>query len=209
MSRLGWVFLGLWVVAAAGGAFWLALQDGRPWQQPGRQWQATRDLPRNHQLREGDIEGPEPRHLLARISKKSSLIGKYLTLARKKGDDVVAENVSTQPQLRPCEPKSGVWLYSLKADELLADGVQTGSWVLLCMAAPGAHSSTQTRCSKGSLVVEAVHRPVEKSDSTWVALRVPSCRYKDVGEYLSRDRRFLLVAANPPPRSEQACSALP
>jgi len=48
------------------------------------------------------------------------------------------------------------------------------------------------------VAVEAIHRATSDKDTTWVALRVPKCMTVEIGEYLARDKRFLLVAATPP-----------
>lgn len=203
---VGWV---LWLLLAVCGSIWLAVQDERSWQRPPQEWKATRELAKNHQIAEADLEGPTKQHLLARMPKKESLIGQYLLRARKRGESVSRSDVASQPSLEPCESGSGVWLYALKDHEYLADGVQVGSWVVICSVREAKEKTPQAHCSKSSLAVEAVHRPTKAGDATWVALRVPSCRLADVGQYISRESRFLLVAANPPPLTQQACQAAP
>jgi hypothetical protein len=204
MKRPSLGFFALWLLIAVSGSAWLASQGGSSL--PTAEWKATRDLSKNHQLTEADIEGPTEKHLLARMPKKESLIGQHLWRNRKEGDSIGRADLASQPSLEPCEPGSGVWLYALKGNEYLAEGVQAGSWVVVCSVRKEKEKVPKTYCSNHSLAVEAVHRPTKAGDSTWVALRVPKCRLADLGEYVvSGESRFLLVAASRPPREHQAC----
>ena len=61
-----------------------------------------------------------------------------------------------------------------------------------------ASQQTQTHCVKDAVSVEAVHRPAATGDRTWLALRIPHGLLPEIGEFLARDNRFLLLAEGPP-----------
>jgi len=204
MFRPGWWLAAIWAAAVL--LIWLW------WPDSGAEvdrWTAVRALPRNHQIREGDLHGPTERYRQARMAQKAALLGQHLKASKKAREPIRSEDVMAQPTLEPCEPGSGVLFYSLKGEELLADGVEIGSWVIPCSIrpSPSASAPVTTKCARTPVAVEVVHRPSGASDSTWLALRIPSCRLSEIGEYLAREKRFLLVAANPPPPRNQACPA--
>jgi hypothetical protein len=208
MTRLVASFVALWILPVIGGMAWLMLRDDGP--EPLPKWRAAGDLVKNQQLVEGDIIGSNKMHLLAKLPKKDTLIGKYLLVDRKKGANIDPPDVSSHPLFEPAESGSGVWLYALKDDQQLAEGVRIGAWVTVCSVQPGGDpKSPTTDCAKGPLSVEAVHRSAKNDGSTWVAFRVPTCRIADVGKYVSHEKRFLLAAANPPPAHQQACPTEP
>jgi hypothetical protein len=192
------ILLWLWLAAAAGGSVWLRVQGKGPWISSSKGWRAAQDLRKNHQISEGDIEGPKEHYLLAGMLEKRALIGKHLLRARKKGEIISTSDFASQPNLEPVEVESGVWLYALKGNEYLTDGTQVGSWVRICSVRKMKKNVPETHCSKDPIPVDAVHRSTTSGDSTWVALRVPNRRFADVGEYISSEGRFLLVAAQPP-----------
>jgi hypothetical protein len=165
-------------------------------------------LPRNAQIRDIDLRGPEQRYRQARMTKKTELVGRYLKAAKQAGAEIRKEDTQPEPSLQPCEPGSGVLAYSLKGEEGVADALEIGSWVLVCYVRPGASSQAAplTRCSKTSVPVEVVHRSMGASDSPWVGLRVPSCRLQEIGEFLLREKHFLLTAAAAAPVENQACA---
>lgn len=185
----------IWIVAVIAGSVWIALRPAAP----ADHWTATRDLALNQQLRSGDVIGPSKRYRLARMPRKDALVGQHLTAPRKRGEPVGKADVAPQPVLSLADPGSGVLIYSLKGEEQLADGVEIASWVVPCFVRPGAKASdgTTTRCAKGAVAVEAVHRATSSGDATWLALRIPRCWTAEIGEYIARDKRFLLVAARP------------
>jgi hypothetical protein len=185
----------VWLLAVAIGSWWIASRPAAPTDR----WTTLRDLPLNHQLRAIDIAGPSERSRLARMAKKDALVGRHLTAPKRKGDSIDDSHIAPQPVVVPGESGSAVLIYSLKGEEQLADGVEIGSWVVPCFVRPGDKPSggTTTRCAKGAVAVEVVHRAVSSSDATWLALRVPQCWTAEIGEYVSRDKRFLLVAAHP------------
>ena len=203
MLRPRYVFLAAWAIAVL--VLWLTV--GRKAPSRPDEWTAIRPLPRNAQIREIDFRGPRERYRQARMVKKTELTGRYLNAAKQPGDTIRPDDTAPEPSLEACEAGSGILVYSLKGEESLADALEIGSWVIACYVRPGSAATAphSTKCAKTSVEVEVVHRSTGPSDSSWVGLRVPPCRIQDVGEYVARDKHFLLVAAAAPPLQDRAC----
>ncbi|HEY1219198.1 MAG TPA: hypothetical protein VGF03_09690 [Bryobacteraceae bacterium] len=205
MLRPSYVFLAVWGIAVL--VLWFTI--GAPEPAQPEEWAAARMLPRNAQIREIDLHGPEQRYRQARMTPKAKLVGQYLAVAKQAGEPIRKEDVQPEPLLPPCERGSGVLVYSLKGEEPVAEALQVGSWVIPCYIRPGASGAAApfTLCAKTSVAVEVVHRSTGAADSPWVGLRVPSCRLQEIGEFVMRDKHFLLTAAVAAPVQNQACAA--
>ena len=203
MLRPGYILLSAWAVAVVG--LWFGLGP-RPQAKPDV-WTAAHGLPRNAQLRETDLRGPEQRYRQAVMARKADLLGRHLASAKRQGEPIRPEDVMPQPSLDSCEPGSGVLAYSLKGEERLADALEVGSWVIPCYIRQGSSGNApySTICARTPVQVEVVHRATSSTDAIWAGLRIPSCRIQDIGEFLGREKHFLLAASAPPPARNRAC----
>jgi hypothetical protein len=184
-----------WLLAVAGSGYWLS-QIERV--ESAGVWTIARDAPANHQIQGHELNGPRSRTLLARLTPKESLTGRHLLRPKKRGEAIGLDDVSTQPGFATIAD-TGVVLYSVENEKQLAEGVMVGSWVRPCFTRPARTASLQTltRCATDPVAVEAVHRPVANGDTTWLALRIPHCRLPEIGEFLAREERFVLLAEGP------------
>ncbi len=191
MKHPGLVALGLYFLGLGGLLWW---RGGGP-REDGGAWVAGLALPRNQQLDSTDLVGPASRYLRARHP-ADSLLGRHLLVPKAHGEPVRAEEVSPVPVYQAGDSGSRIVVYRLEKEEYLAGVLRIGDRVVPCVVRPGAAGSdpVRTHCSHPPpFTVEAVHRPVEAGDDTWVALRVPPCHSGEIGEYLAREHRFLLL----------------
>lgn len=201
MSRRALVVTALYAVGIVFLAWFRELEPSR-----SDLWVAARKLAANHQLGPGDLSGPRERHRRARMMPIDSLTGRHLVALKRAGDAITPADLLEVPKYQPGQPGSRVVIYRLKGDEFLASAADQGSWVVPCYVRPGTTppGALTTRCSKTPLLVEAVHRPATAVDNTWLALRLPRCQIREIGEFLAREDRFLLIApAGPNDRPPQ------
>lgn len=208
MTALTKIMLLVWPLFLVGGSYWLAVHPNTPQEAEVPAWKAVRPLAKNHQLTEQDLDGPKERSIQAKMLNKNVLVGKHLTRGVQKAEAIVKEDVSDAPSFEGGESGSGIWFYTLKEGAPPVEAMRPGAWVVICSVLT-ANAKAETRCSNGALAVEAMHKARAEGDSSWVALRVPKCRYQEVGEFIAQDKGFLLVAVNSPLIQERACVEKP
>jgi hypothetical protein len=81
-------------------AGYLVMQEGPP-PKSHDSWKAARNLPMNHQLREGDLEEPKSWSERAALPVLGDLLGKHLLTAKKQGDFVEPKSMFNKMQFWP------------------------------------------------------------------------------------------------------------